>query len=172
MEFDPRRVSPDFYKEKLRELKARRDEVRVDLDRIDKEIAWWEQGEALFTPKVTGARAQRMSPNGDAVELMPPSDLFLTLGAKPTLRQAIALVMNASKNHRWKPADMIDALAGQGWLPSAPSGRQMVRNRMAEMAEDGGDLERDDDGFYSLSPAVRNTGLFVLGRSVPGEDDP
>jgi transposase-like protein len=99
----------------------------------------------------------------DAVvrEIVPPSEVFTGRGpAAPNLRQAIAMAyMKAPLDTTWRPAELIDELDRLGWLPSARSASQMVRNRIRSMVERG-ELRQEKDGRYRLDPAIRNTGLM------------
>jgi hypothetical protein len=91
-------------------------------------------------------------------ELVPPSEVFTSSGARPTLRQAIVMVFRGGhRDQAWKPTQVIDALEQNGWLPEARSASQMVRNRMHSMVERE-QLIRDALGNYSLPPAYWATG--------------
>jgi hypothetical protein len=90
-----------------------------------------------------------------------PEVVFAGRGTTPTIRQAIALVMNDSPSERlWRPAEVIEAIGRRGWLPSAKSATQMIRNRMLSMLERGELVKRDPGGYYQLAPEIRNTGLL------------
>lgn len=140
--FDPRKLPRSFYDRKITELTTERNALIDAANELADEIKWWVAGRDQFAPaddansgqeELDGMSSDRSTHNGIAPE---------------NLRAAIRLVMRPGASMR--PAEVIDALRQHGWMPTAKSGPQMIRNRLHEMLASD-ELDRDDDGFYRLS---------------------
>ncbi len=137
--FDPRQVPRSFYDEKIAELTAEHRRLLTAAAEINEEIQWWQAGRDRFTAEDEGPDQERLVDVDDA-----------DLGIAPeNLRAAITFVMRSSGP--MKPAGVIAGLREHGWLPSAKSGPQMVRNRMLEMHSKGELSRHEPSGNYSLT---------------------
>ncbi len=72
-------------------------------------------------------------------------------GIRPSLRQAMVIVMREHPGRRWTVADLTQALDSKGWLPENGS------KRVSDMAGDMVRLKqvvRHERGVYKLSPEL------------------
>lgn len=131
VEFDPRQASRAFYEGKIAELTAQYEADQRTVRATLRELSWWKQALEMF--------------------IDPPPEGVPTDVAPTTLSDAILAAFDGDRAARLKPNDVIERMKERATLPTAPSGHQMVRNRMLSMMERNL-LSRDDDGGYSLAP--------------------
>ena len=145
-------IPTQAFREELNEIALRRRELQAEDDRLARRSEWLKQGIEY---------AEGEPRDGVAREILPPPGTLANGRTRPTIRQAIVLVMNAYAAERiWRPGEVIAELDSRGWLPEAPSARQMVRNRMLSMVERGELERRDPGGYYKLADHIRDSGLL------------
>jgi hypothetical protein len=152
-------MPPEAFRKELEAVKDARRELKGRDNQLARRQSWLEQG-----IEYTETAAPAEPGNGTTRRTVPPEMIFEETKTKPTVRQAVALVMIASQPERlWRPAEVIEEIDRQGWLPRAKTAHQMVRNRMISMLDRGELVKRDPGGYYQLAPEIRNTGL-IQGR--------
>jgi hypothetical protein len=140
-------IPVDDFLQELSEIRTARRELREKDEWLARREAWIEQGIAYEQSE------------GRIQEIVPQPELFEDGSTRPTLRQAIVIVMRDSSPHRaWRPVEVIRELDGRGWLPEADSSHQMVRNRLASMVK-AGEMTKQGS-HYQLDPEVHATGIL------------
>ena len=137
--FDPRALPRSFYDKKIRELVARHVGLTAAAKEVKAEIDWWEAGRERFAADDEGPDQERLV---EVDEVGPEPE-------PENLRAKITFVTRQGHGPM-KPAAVIDALAERGWMPTAKTAPQMIRNRMLSMLDEG-ELERDEEGRYRYS---------------------
>lgn len=132
--------------ENYKRAKQRRVDALAEYEAANAELEWWRQGLQLF-----GSDYSNLSDESGSMvtELFPDRSLF-TGKMRPTLRQAIVLVMRDNPARRWSVDELASALNEQGWLPE----RESAKKRVSDMAGDMvrlGQLARVNRGVYALS---------------------
>jgi hypothetical protein len=149
-------LNPDIIQASIESARARRDKAYAEYESAVKEIEWLEQGLSLWVVKVPHHGAK--SPD-DALlrELLPDG----AATQRPTMRQAMILVMRAGPRSEWPVADILQALTMNGW---APNGDAMKRvSDMAGVMVGEGHLTRTGRGVYKLSALLAG----ALERAMP-----
>ncbi|HLY51293.1 MAG TPA: hypothetical protein VKR21_19025 [Solirubrobacteraceae bacterium] len=118
----------------------------MTLEEKERQLRWWREGLDI----IGGGGDDAPS----AVELLPPAEVFRN-GGTPTLKQAILYVMREQPDRRWRVPDVMEALAKHDWLPSARSSRQMVRNRLLDLAVDSLVLKKEDGLYVLTEPGIQ-----------------
>ncbi|MGO9487920.1 MAG: hypothetical protein ACLQBB_02690, partial [Solirubrobacteraceae bacterium] len=131
--FDPRKLPRSFYDRKIKELRDEHRRLTEAANEVNEEIKWWVAGRDQFAPGSEGAG----QPALDGLDVPEPP-----VEEPPSLRAKIRFVVQ--QGDRMKPAEVIEALRDRGWMPTAKTAPQMIRNRMLSMLDDD-ELVRDDD---------------------------
>jgi hypothetical protein len=137
--FDPRALPRSFYDNKIRELAAEHKRLVAAAAEVSEDIKWWTAGRDRFATE--GDHTDQAVLDGM------PADAPADGVAPENLRAAITFVMRPGR--RMRPAEVIEALRDHGWMPTAKTGPQMIRNRMLDM-HGRDELDRDDEGVYWL----------------------
>jgi hypothetical protein len=133
----------------VREAEARVQAALSEYEAAKAELAWWQAGLRLLDPEAVPltSRPQILT------ELFPEGIVFET-GARPTLRQAIALVIHdAPSKASWTIPDIAQALDQHGWLPAREDATKGVSDMAAAMYN-AGQLSRLERGVYKLAPPL------------------
>lgn len=136
----------------LRQAMARVEAALEEYESARAELAWWHDGLRLVDPEAAAALDASQEPGAIVAELFPDGSVFET-GARPTLRQAIVLVMRDNTARRWTVHELVAALDEQGWLPDRGDAAKRVSDMAGEMVRVG-QLGRVDRGIYVLAPQV------------------
>jgi hypothetical protein len=109
------------------------------LDRLQTELNWWRTGKSLFSDdgerpaKSQGPTPPKTTPNGK----------------KPTLREAIFIVMGEKPGKTWQTSTILETLDERGWLPNGDYRLHHGRSMLSSMARKG-QLKRTGRGRYRL----------------------
>jgi len=128
--------------ENLRRARDRRDRAWKEYEAADREVKWWEQGQEMFgatddREQDEDALLRELLPNGAATQ-------------RPTLRQALILVMRANPGSDWTVEDLMNALGMNGWMPKGFEPTKRVTDVAGTMVQEG-HLTRSSRGVYRLS---------------------
>jgi hypothetical protein len=149
-------LTPEALREQIKRVEERKASALAEYESAKAELAWLEQGLRLFDPDASDLKAGENDHDAIVTELFPAGVTFEN-GAKPTLRQAIVLVMREEQHiGRWTPARLAEALAYHGWLPTREASKDATK-RVSDMAGimfNDGQLSRLDRGIYKLAPAL------------------
>lgn len=140
-------LTPEGISDQLKAAKERKADALARYEAASAEVAWLEEGMRLFDPN---AAAERDSPREMLAEILPDGPVF-DQGVKPSLRQAMVIVMREHPGRRWTVAELVDALDAMGWLPDNGT------KRVSDMAGDMVRLDqavRQERGVYKLSPEL------------------
>lgn len=146
-------LDPVALKASIERARERRDRAYAEYEAATRELEWLQQGVRL-------AGADESEQGGDTLlrELLPSG----AQTRKPTLRQAIILVMRANPRSDWSTSDIADALAMNGWLPRHGEATKRISD-MANVMIKEGHLNRSDRGVYTLSALLAD----ALRRALP-----
>lgn len=146
-------LNPDALREGIARARERRDRAYAEYEAANRELEWLQAGLRL-----AGANASEQE--GDALlgDLLPEG----AQTRKPTLRQAIILVMRANPRSDWSTSDIAEALAMNGWLPRHGEAAKRISD-MANVMIKEGHLRRNGRGVYTLSVLLAD----ALGRAMP-----
>ncbi len=148
-------LSPEAFREELETVKDHRRALKARDHQLARHQSWLEQG-----IEYADSRTLAGSHGGQPEKVVSPETIFDASSSKPTIRQAVVLVMIASPSERlWRPAEVINEIDHRGWLPKAKTARQMVRNRMLSMVEKGELVRREPGRYYQLASDIRAAGL-------------
>ena len=136
----------------MERAQARVENALAEYEAAKAELAWWRQGLELVDPKAATAIDAQQDFAAKVVELFPDEAVFSS-GARPTLRQAIAIVMRDSPFRVWPIGELTVELKRRHWLPDAPDAQKRVSD-LATVMFNAGQLARVDRGVYKLSPPV------------------
>jgi hypothetical protein len=139
-------LNPQSIGEQLEAAKQRKAEALARYETASAEVAWLEDGMRLFKP---GAAQKRESPRELLADIFP--DGPLDQDAKPSLRQAMVIVMQDHPGRQWTVADLVAALDDNGWLPE--NGTKRVSDMAGEMVRLN-QAVREGRGIYKLSPEL------------------
>ncbi|HMJ96017.1 MAG TPA: hypothetical protein VK486_09200 [Thermoleophilaceae bacterium] len=131
---------------------ARADDALSEYEAAKAELAWWLQGLRLVDPHGADAVEAAQDPASVVTELFPDVSVFKT-GARPTLRQAVALIMRDYPHRVWPIGDLTLELQDRGWLDQHPEAQKRVSD-LAAVMYNAGQLSRLGRGVYKLSPPV------------------
>lgn len=99
-------------------------------------LAWWRDGRELFAPEPMETKeTDHHSSHED--------------GSRPTLRQAVKIVMAESPTTEWRAGDLLAALSGRGWSPNGKNTEDILRGMLSTMRKDK-ELVRVRYGVYAL----------------------
>jgi len=134
---DASSLNPEALREGIARASERRDRAYAEYEAANRELDWLRAGLRLV-----GVDASEQE--GDALlgDLLPDG----AQTRKPTLRQAIILVMRANPRSDWSTSDIAEALAMNGWLP-----------------RHGEATNRNGRGVYTLSVLLAD----ALRRAMP-----
>lgn len=146
-------LNPEALREGIARASERRDRAYAEYEAANRELEWLRAGLRLV-----GIDASEQE--GDALlhDLLPDG----ALTRKPTLRQAIILVMRANPRSDWSTSDIAEALAMNGWLPRHGEATKRVSD-MANIMIKEGHLNRNGRGVYTLSVLLAE----ALRRAMP-----
>lgn len=149
-------------KANIHDAEARVRAALAEYEAAKAELAWWQEGLRLIDPQA--AAALNAEPE-IVTELFPDGVVFAT-GARPTLRQAIVLVMReAPGKTAWTINELASALDEHDWLPAREDANKGVSDMVAAMYN-AGQLSRLDRGVYKLAPPLE----AALGAAYPVTD--
>jgi hypothetical protein len=146
---DPR-ITPEALRADIAAAQERRDRAYKDLEAAEQELEWLQQG------------LKRVEPGGQ-----PGDDLLgallpgLVRPVKPTLRQAIVLVMRSNPHKQWVVDDITSMLRMNNWLPRTDPGKRITDAAHGLVVD--GYLSRADRGTYELTVDVAE----ALKRTFP-----
>jgi hypothetical protein len=140
-------LNPNNIADRLGTAKERKAEALARYEAASAEVAWLEEGLRLFSPE---AAPEAETPREILTEIFPDGFVF-DQGIKPSLRQAMVVVMRDHPGRRWTVADLTDALANKGWLPE--NGAKRVSDMAGEMVRLN-QAVRQGRGIYKLSPEL------------------
>jgi hypothetical protein len=145
-------MTAEDMKANLRQAEARVEAALTEYEAAKAELAWWQQGLRLVDPKAAAAVDAGQDPAAMVTELF-PNGLHFENGMRPTLRQAIVLVMRTHSEQPWTIKQLAEALSQCGWLPDQKDAAKRVSD-MAGNMYDLGQLSRLARGVYKLSPPL------------------
>lgn len=140
-------LTPENIADRLSAAEERKAEALARYEAASAEVAWLEEGLRLFGPD---GGVERETPKAMLTEIFPEGFVF-DQGIKPSLRQAMVVVMREHPGRRWTVTDLAEALDSRGWLPENGA------KRVSDMAGDMVRLEqavRHGRGVYKLSPEL------------------
>jgi len=140
-------ITPESIAARLRSAEQRKSQALAQYEAASAEVAWLREGLRLFDPE---ANLEAQDPQEVVTEIFPEGFVF-DQGIKPSLRQAIVVVMREHPGRRWAVPDLAQALEGRGWLPE--HGAKRVSDMAGDMVRLG-QLVRHDRGVYKLSPEL------------------
>lgn len=140
-------LTPESIGDRLRIAKERKAEALARYEAASAEVSWLEEGLRLFSPE---AAPETGTPREILTEIFPDGFVF-DQGIKPSLRQAMVVVMREHPGRRWTVADLTEALDGKGWLPE--NGAKRVSDMAGEMVRLN-QAVRQGRGVYKLSPEL------------------
>jgi len=140
------KLNPESIEEQLEAAKQRKAEALARYETASAEVAWLEDGMRLFK---LGAMPKREAPRELLADIFP--DGPLDQDAKPSLRQAMVIVMQNHSGRQWTVADLVTALDDNGWLPE--NGTKRVSDMAGEMVRLN-QAVREGRGVYKLSPEL------------------
>lgn len=132
-------LNPETIRANLSRARERRDQAYTEYEAAVRELAWWAEGARMFGIEDDSADAllRELLPEGAST-------------TQPSLRQAVMLVMRASPDEAWSVADIVDALALNGWKPQKSDATKRVSDIASVMVSDG-HLIRSGRGVYQLA---------------------
>lgn len=139
MTFDPRQITAQEYRDRVRTLEARLVREEQACRKTEAELDWVRTGVELFVA-------------GDApTETAPPlTGGVSTNGNKPSLREAILRVMGEKPGKPWKAPELMGVLEQRGWMPNSPEhAEHIVRSRLSTLTK-AGELRKVGYGLYKL----------------------
>jgi hypothetical protein len=144
----------ETIRDNLRRARERRDCAWAEYEAAEREVKWWEQGQDMF-----GA-TDESEQEGDALlnELLPTG----AATQRPTLRQALILVMRANPSSDWTVDDLVNALGMNAWMPKGFEPTKRVTDVAGTMVQEG-HLTRSSRGVYRLSTLLAD----ALRRTLP-----
>lgn len=143
-------IPPAVIAKRIGELRAEVGASEAHLTMLRAELAWYEDAKRLFGDARPDPAVEPSLP-GLASEPATAS----TNGSKPTLRQAILIVMGEDSRKTWKVEAVISGLRHHGWLPGGDNGEHRTRSVLAQMHRKG-EVKRIDRGRYRLPPAPKD----------------
>jgi hypothetical protein len=140
-------------RENLQRARDRRDRAWAEYEAADREVKWWEQGQGMFggideRQEEGDALLSEVLPNGPATQ-------------RPTLRQALILVMRANPDSDWTVGDLTNALGMNRWMPKGFEPTKRITDVAGTMVQEGY-LTRSDRGVYRLSTLLADALKRVL----------
>ncbi len=146
-------LNPEALRENINRVRERRDRAYAEYEAANRELEWLREGLRL-------SGADDAEHAGDALlrGLLPDG----AQTRKPTLRQAIILVMRANPRSDWTTNDIADALAINGWSPRHGEATKRISD-MANVMIKEGHLNRSGRGVYKLSVLLGE----ALRRALP-----
>jgi len=145
MSFQPP-ISPKEMAERASALRTDIEDTERRLESLQSELAWYEDGLRLFGDSPPDPEVESPLPGID-----PEPTQTSTNGTKPTLRNAILIVMREQPNKTRKVETVISELRQRDWLPGGVNGEHHARSMMAQMHRKG-QIKRIDRGRYRLPP--------------------
>ncbi len=145
-------LDPETIRANIQRVRERRDRAYAEYEAASRELDWLEEGLTLF-----GAETE---PDGDSLLRGLVPDGAAT--QQPTLRQAIILIMRANLESDWTVANIVRALAMNGWTPRNGDATKRVSDMAGVMATEG-HLNRTGRGVYKLSVLLAG----ALARALP-----
>jgi hypothetical protein len=142
------KLTPENISTRLRAAKRRKAEALASYEAASAEVAWLEEGLRLFSDD---ADLDSETPKEILTEIFPEGYVF-DQNIRPSLRQAVVVVMREQPGRRWTVTELAEALDGRGWLPKSGGAK-----RVSDMAGDMvrlGQAVRHGRGVYKLSPEL------------------
>jgi hypothetical protein len=154
----------------LKQAEERLEEAREAYEAARREVFWWQQGLKIFDRRSAqeseGARNNREpAPEDEAARYVRH---FLPEGfgtRKPTLRQAIMMILRANTRSPWSVADIAFMLKLNGWLPEGDATKRI--SDLASVMVTEGHLRRVGRGTYQPSTLL----ALALERWLPPISD-
>ena len=146
-------LNPAALRKAIESARERRDRAYSEYEVANRELEWLQEGLRL-------SGAEDAEQDGDALlqGLLPEG----AQTRKPTLRQAIILVMRANPRSDWTTNDIAEALTMNGWLPRHGEATKRISD-MANVMIREGHLNRSGRGVYKLSVLLAD----ALRRALP-----
>jgi hypothetical protein len=136
MSFDPKNMSRQDFDDRIAELERDVLAAKRMLDEATAMVAWWREGRDLFSPEPADTTGTASSPPQEN-------------GSRPTLRQAIKVIMAESPTTRWRAPELFGALSERGWSPNGKHGEDILRGMLSTMRKDK-EVVRVGYGVYAL----------------------
>jgi len=142
-------ISPAVIDEKVAELRGRVSASEDELNRLRTELEWWETGQRLFGDDEGGVTENGAAP-------APAPSRGASSGRRPSLRQAILLILEEGPRKTWKTDQVIAELRRREWFPSGENAEHHVRSMLAHMHRKG-QARRMARGAYRLPPEPKDS---------------
>jgi hypothetical protein len=154
----------------LKVAREKRDRLYREFEAAAAEVEWWEHGARLFKLETS----REVEADRVISEMLPNME---ERPLKPTLRQAILLMLRADPNGLWNVDGISEMLRLNGWLPGAEPSKRisdmagvMVTERILQR-EGRGEYRLDDDLaaalIRKLPPITDYRRAEEFGISVP-----
>jgi hypothetical protein len=146
------------YDEQIADLDSKLAYARQKVTELEAELDWWQRGRDLY-----GQRAATTSAAPGKQR---------TPGTKPTLAQAIGLVMEAGLPEltHWTAPEVMERLRANGWMPNGKNAEHTVRSKLGQLAREDGSLRRVGHGVYTLGNTTDPTELTRAALAEVGDD--
>lgn len=136
-------LHPDMIRANLQKARETRDDAWRAYEEAVQQVEWWERGVKLFG----GATEVEVSADARLGDLLPDG-----VPRRPTLKQAILLIMRSNPNATWTVDQISAMLKMNGWLPTSEPGKRI--SDMAGVMVNEALLDRMDRGAYALMPEI------------------
>lgn len=154
-----RAIDPELLRTNLERAEERLRETQAELAAAQREVFWLREGLRIYDPDVdqsdpgiapeSGGEESSATVAARYLRRLVPDGLQTK---RPTLRQAILIVMRANVTSAWTVADLAFMLELNGWLPKGDPTKRI--SDMAGVMVTEGHLNRTDRGVYRLSPPL------------------
>jgi hypothetical protein len=152
-------LHPDMIRANLEQARKNRDDAWRAFEEASQQVEWWEHGLKLFTvvPGPVETAEQRLR------ELIP--DLPDGTRLRPTLKQAMLLIMRANALESWTVDQLSLMLDLNNWLPTSEPSKPI--SDMASVMISEGLMDRLGRGEYRLTPEIA---AALIARFPPVTD--
>lgn len=152
----PAGISPDVVLANLKVAREKRDRLYREFEAAAAEVEWWEHGARLFKLETS----REVEADRVISEMLPNME---ERPLKPTLRQAILLMLRADPNGLWNVDGISEMLRLNGWLPGTEPSKRI--SDMAGVMVTERILQREGRGEYRLDDDLAAALIRKLPRS-------
>jgi hypothetical protein len=160
-------MDPELLRANLEQAEGRVRRAQAELIAAQREVFWLREGLKIYNSELADADPAASAPDGGTDSSKSAAATYLRKllpdglqTNRPTLRQAILIVMRADVTSPWTVGDLAMMLELNGWLPKGDYTKRI--SDMAGVMVTEGHLKRAGRGVYQLSPPLALAMKMVL----------
>jgi hypothetical protein len=139
-------ITPEALRASISRAQDQRDRAYRELEAAERELEWLRRGLDLL-----GGPGREEEAGDDALRALLPG---MAKPDRPTLRQALVLVMRSNPHKQWPVDDLASMLHMNNWLPKRLEPGKRITDAAHGLVNDGYLVRANRRGTYELAPYV------------------